>query len=162
MYMYVYSCKSFCVHINNRNQSSENPKMRFCLWILGLFHSHWHRISIESDWNMSFLTYYSSEYMKMQIKEREMRSKREEKKVSSYNRKMSENVCVCSVLFFDNGKMYNLIVRPHNGIYIYFFSMINQFQEWYKRKKKKVLLWIVWQRFRNKSSTNWNECLDLE
>lgn len=49
---------------------------------------------------------------------------------------MSENVCV-QFFFFDNGKMYNLIVRPHNGIYIYFFSMINQFQEWYKREKKE-------------------------
>lgn len=133
----MYIQTSFCVHINNRNQSSENPKMRFCLWILGLFHSHWHRISIESDWNMSLSTYYSTEYMKMQIKDREMRSKREEKKSFVIQ---PENVrkCVCSVLFFDNGKMYNLIVRPHNGIYIYFFSMINQFQEWYKRKKKKV------------------------
>lgn len=158
----MYIQTSFCVHINNRNQSSENPKMRFCLWILGLFHSHWHRISIESDWNMSLSTYYSTEYMKMQIKEREMRSKREEKKSFVIQ---PENVrkCVCSVLFFlTTAKCIIWLYAPMMAFTYISFQWLTNSKSDTKEKKRRFFLWIVWQRFRNKSPTNWIECLDLE
>lgn len=79
-----------------------------------------------------------------------------------------QKMCVCAHFdFCDNGKnvSYNLIIRPHNGIYIYFISMINQSKSDTKEKVSTLFfsfsrslarspsphLLCVWQRFRNKS-----------
>lgn len=143
-----------------------HPKTQKCDFVYG-FWASFILIDIaflsESDWSMSLSTYYSTEYMKMQIKEREMRSKREEKKSFVIQ---PENVrkCVCSVLFFlTTAKCIIWLYAPMMAFtYISFQWLTNSKSDTKEKKRRFFFSWIVWQRFRNKSPTNWNECLDLE